>query len=214
MICRKWKALLFPEARLGTPFLPFSYIIKSQSCLCPTSRFKGPLSSSMHSLGPISEGTFLNQMSSGQLSLSAAPVIFLWALKASKGEPAPHRIHFLVLNNKSRWTLFPAKWKPLALFPILFSDVRNAIPKWWSKKHLGVTQQGKKKSFTSVEGSATDHSLIGRTQWAGSQLSFYLFGPHPDGWDLVHNLCNWLLRIGVSGVRWALKGGEQENSFG
>jgi hypothetical protein len=31
------------------------------------------------------------------------------------------------------------------------------------KENWGVTQQGKKKSFTSAEGVATDHSLIGRT---------------------------------------------------
>jgi hypothetical protein len=30
--------------------------------------------------------------------------------------------------------------------------VRSDVPKQWSKKHIGVTQQGKKKSFTSAEG--------------------------------------------------------------
>jgi hypothetical protein len=48
----------------------------------------------------------------------------------------------------------------------------------------------------------------------GSQLSFYLFAPHPDGRVRVHNLHDWLLRKGACGARGTLKQGEQENSFG
>jgi hypothetical protein len=74
--------------------------------------------------------------------------------------------------------------------------VKNAIPKQQSKKHTGISQQGKKKNFTSAKSAATDHSLIGRTHCARSQLSFYLSAPHPTRWVWGHNLPYWLLRKG------------------
>jgi hypothetical protein len=51
------------------------------------------------------------------------------------------------------------------LAPHWASNVRNAVSKRWPKKHLGVTQQGKKNSFTSAE-ACSHRPQSNRQNWA------------------------------------------------
>jgi hypothetical protein len=91
--------------------------------------------------------------------------------------------------------------------------VKNAIPKQRSQKYRGITQQGKKKSFTSAGSAATDHSLICGTHCARRQLSFYLSAPHPNRWVWVHNLPYWLFRKGGTWDKGHLEAGRMRKFF-
>jgi hypothetical protein len=70
-------------------------------------------------------------------------------------------------------------WYSLLEIPFPNDDQRN------TRESLSKT---KRKVLLLQKDAATDHSLIGRTQWAGSQLRFYLSAPQPDGQVWVHSL--------------------------
>jgi hypothetical protein len=64
--------------------------------------------------------------------------------------------------------------------------VRSVIPKRWSKKHSGVVQQGKKKSFTSAEGC--NHRQIGRTHLGGKSTQVMFLTHFPvlrEEWSMI-----------------------------
>jgi hypothetical protein len=91
--------------------------------------------------------------------------------------------------------------------------VRNAIPKQRSNKHKGIAHLGKKKSFTSVGSADTDHSLLGRTHCARSQLRFYLSAPHPNRWFWVHKLPYWLFSKSGTWGKGDLEAGRMRKFF-
>jgi hypothetical protein len=85
--------------------------------------------------------------------------------------------------------------------------VKNAIPKQRSKKHMGISQQGKKKSSNYSGCAATSHSLICRTHCARSSVFITLPLTLTDGFGFTIFPIGYLEKV-AHGIRGTLEQGE------